>query len=118
MAFDERLAERVRLKLTALNGVSERRMFGGLCFMLHGNMALGIDKDRLMVRVGAERYEAPLQRPYASPMDMTGRPMKGFVLVPPEGLDHEEEFRGWVEQGVDYALSLPPKNAVSALEKG
>ena len=109
MAYDEGLAERVRLELAALEGVSERRMFGGLCFMLHGNMALGIDKDRLIVRVGAERYESALQRPHARPMDMTGRPMKGFVVVPPEGLQDREDFRGWVEQGVDFALSLPPK---------
>ena len=109
MAYDEVLAERVRLQLASREGVSERRMFGGLCFMLHGNMALGIDKDRLMVRVGAEGYESALQRPHARPMDMTGRPMKGFVVVPPEGLQDCKNFRGWVEQGVDFALSLPPK---------
>lgn len=109
MAYDECLAERVRLELAPLKGVSERRMFGGLCFMLHGNMALGIDKDRLMVRVGREGYEAALQKPHARPMDMTGRPMRGFVVVPPEGLVTREELQDWVGQGVDYALSLPPK---------
>ena len=109
MAYDEGLAERVRLELAALEGVSERRMFGGLCFMLHGNMALGIDKDRLMVRVGAEQYEAALDQPHARPMDMTGRPMRGFVVVPPEGLQDCQDFQGWVKRGVDFALSLPPK---------
>ena len=109
MAYDEVLVERVRLQLASREGVSERRMFGGLCFMLHGNMALGIDKDRLMVRVGAEGYESALQRPHARSMDMTGRPMKGFVVVPPEGLQDCKDFRGWVERGVDFALSLPPK---------
>ena len=109
MAYDECLAERVRRELTALEGVSERRMFGGLCFMVHRNMALGIDKDRLMVRVGPEGYEAALQKPHARPMDMTGRPMRGFVVVPPEGLATREELWDWVGQGVDYALSLPPK---------
>ena len=109
MAYDESLAERVRGELAALEGLSERRMFGGLCFMLHGNMALGIEKDRLMVRVGPEAYESALRKPHARPMDMTGRPMRGFVVVPPEGLATSEILKDWVGQGVDYALRLPPK---------
>ena len=109
MAYDEELAERVRLELATLQGVSERRMFGGLCFMLHGNMALGIDKDRLMVRVGAEDYEAALQKPHARPMDMTGRPMRGFVVVLPEGLATRKDLHDWVMQGTSFALNLPPK---------
>lgn len=109
MAYDECLAERVRREMAGREGLSERRMFGGLCFMLHGNMALGIDKDRLMVRVGPEGYEAALQKPHAHPMDMTGRPMRGFVVVPPEGMATREELQDWVVQGVDYALGLPPK---------
>lgn len=109
MPYDECLARRVRRDLAPLDGVSERRMFGGLCFMLHGNMALGIDKDRLMVRVGPSGYEAALQKPHAKPMDMTGRPMRGFVVVPPEGISTPDRLRDWVSHGVDYALSLPPK---------
>ena len=109
MAYDEVLAERVRQQLASREGVTERRMFGGLCLMLHGNMALGIDKDRLMVRVGPKGYEAALQRPHTRPMDMTGRPMKGFIVVPPEGISTERDLHSWVEQGVSYALSLPPK---------
>ncbi len=109
MAYDECLAERVRREFAALEGVSERRMFSGLCFMLHGNMALGIYKDRLMVRVGPDGYEAALQKPHARPMDMTGRPMKGFVVVPPEGMSTPDTLKDWVSQGVDYSLSLPPK---------
>ena len=109
MAYDEGLAERVRLEMATLEGVSERRMFGGLCFMLHGNMALGIDKDRLMVRVGPKGYGAALEKPHARPMDMTGRPMKGFVVLPPEGLATQKALQSWVNQGVEYALSLPPK---------
>ena len=109
MAYDERLAQRVRLKLAAQEGVSEKRMFGGLAFMVHGNMSLAIDKDRLMVRVGRNRHEASLKRPHAGLMDMTGRPMKGFVVVQPEGVDNKEDLRDWVQQGVEFALSLPPK---------
>ena len=109
MAYDERLAHRVRLELAAQEGVSEKRMFGGMAFMVQGNMALAIDKDRLMVRVGPDRYEAALSMPHAGPMDMTGRPMKGFVVVQPEGLDKKEGLQDWVQQGVEFALSLPPK---------
>ena len=109
MAYDEQLAERVRLELVTQEGVSEKRMFGGLGFMVHGNMALAIDKDRLMVRVGPHQFEASLMRPHAGPMDMTGRPMKGFVIVQPERLDNKEGLQDWIQQGVEFALSLPPK---------
>ncbi len=109
MAYDERLAQRVRLKLTAQERLSEKRMFGGLAFMVHGNMALAVDKYRLMFRVGPHRYEASVKRPHAGPMDMTGRPMKGFVVVQPEGLDNKEGLQDWAQQGVEFALSLPPK---------
>ena len=109
MAYDERLAQRVRLELAAQEGVSEKRMFGGLAFMVHGNMALAVDKDRLMVRVGLHWYEASLKRPYAGPMDMTGRLMKGFVVVRPEGLDNKEGLQDWIQRDVEFALSLPPK---------
>ncbi len=109
MAYDERLAQSVRLELAAQEGVSEKRMFGGLAFMVRGNMALAIDKDRLMVRVGPDRYEAALNMPHAGPMDMTGRPMRGFVVVQPKGLDNKEGLQDWVQQGVEFALGLPPK---------
>ena len=109
MAYDELLAQKVRLELAAQEGVSEKRMFGSMAFMVQGNMALAIDKDRLMVRVGPHQYEASLMRPHAGPMDMTGRPMKGFVIVQPEGLDNKEGLQNWIQQGVEFALSLPPK---------
>ena len=102
MAYDERLAQRVRLELAAQEGLSEKRMFGGLAFMVHGNMALAVDKDRLMVRVGPHRYEASVKRPHAGSM-------KGFVVVQPEGLDNKEGLQDWAQQGVEFALSLPPK---------
>ena len=109
MAYDERLAQRVRSEMATREGLSEKWMFGGLAFMVHGSMALAIDKDRLMVRVGPDHYEASLNRPHAGPMDMTGRPMRGFVLVHPEGLDKKEDLQDWVKQGMAFALSLPPK---------
>ena len=87
----------------------ERRMFGGLCFMVQGNMALGVDKDRLMVRVGPDRYEEALEQPFAGLIDITGRPMRGFVIVQPQGLLNKGDLREWVGSGVDSALSLPSK---------
>jgi hypothetical protein len=109
VAFDEELARRVRLALSGQDGIVEKKMFGGLAFMLHGNMSVGVDKDRLMVRVGPDRYEEALTRPHARPMDFTGRPMKGFVYVPPEGLQTDTALQEWVQMGVDFALTLPRK---------
>ena len=109
MPYDDQLARRVREVMTGHDGVVERRMFGGLCFMVQGNMVLGVDKDRLMVRVGPDRYEEALEQPFVGLMDITGRPMRGFVFVQPEGLLKEGDLREWVGWGVDFALSLPPK---------
>jgi TfoX/Sxy family transcriptional regulator of competence genes len=109
MAYDEKLAQRVRQALSGQDGVIEKKMFGGLPFMLHGNTSVGVEKDRLMVRVGPDRYEEALARPHARPMDFTGRPMKGFVYVPPEGISTDADLQEWVQLGVDFALSLPRK---------
>lgn len=106
MAYDEQLAERVRQALNVRDGVTEKKMFGGLAFMLHGNMSVGVEKDRLMVRVGPDRYDEALVRPHARPMDFTGRPMKGFVYVPLEGLSTDADLQEWVQLGADFALSL------------
>jgi TfoX/Sxy family transcriptional regulator of competence genes len=109
VAYDEQLAQRVRQALGSQDGIIEKKMFGGLSFMLHGNMSVGVEKDRLMVRVGPDRYEEALARPHARPMDFTGRPMKGFVYVPLEGLSTDADLKVWVQLGVDFALSLPKK---------
>jgi TfoX/Sxy family transcriptional regulator of competence genes len=109
MAYDEGLAERIREVLGELPGLVEKKMFGGVGFMLRGNMACGVNGSDLIVRVGPEGYEAALGRPYAGVFDMTGRPMTGWVTVAPEGYEDDAALTGWVKQGVDYALSLPPK---------
>ena len=83
MAYDERLAQRVREELADRPGYAEKKMFGGLCFLLRGNMCCGVGKDGLMVRVGPEQYESALADDHARQMDFTGRPMKGFVFVHP-----------------------------------
>ncbi len=109
MAFDEVLAGRVVAALEVVDGVVERKMFGGLAYMVRGNMAAGIIGDRLMVRVGAEDYEVALAEPHCGPMDFTGRPMRGFVVVEAVGIASESGLKGWVDRGVAYADSLPPK---------
>jgi TfoX/Sxy family transcriptional regulator of competence genes len=90
-------------------GISEKKMFGGIAFMLNGNMACGIVKDQLMVRVGPAKHEEALARPHARPMDFTGRAMKGMVYVAPAGFDTEAGLRSWVELGLSHSGSLPPK---------
>jgi len=111
MPFDQRLAERVRAMLLPLEGYDERKMFGGICFLLHGHMACGILHDRLIVRVGPERYGEALQQPHTTLFDFTGRPMTGIVQVAAEGINDDAPLQRWVLRGVDYAQSLPPKKA-------
>ena len=109
MAYNEQLAERVRTIVGDGPGLSERKMFGGIAFMLYGNMFCGITRDDLMVRVGPDHFEEALASPGARPMDFTGRPMKGMVYVGSEGYATEKQLRGWVEQTLEYAGSLPAK---------
>ncbi len=109
MAYDERLADRIRDLLKSQSGISERKMFGGLAFMHQGHMICGVVKDELMVRVGADRYEDALARPHARPMDFSGRPMRGMVFVAAGGLRQTAALRLWVEQSLAFARTLPPK---------
>ena len=109
MPFDEGLAQRIRERLEEQPGLSERRMFGGLAFLVNGNMAVGVVKGELMVRVGPEGHAAALQEPYARPMDFTKRPMKGFVFVAPPGFEEDADLSRWVERGLCFAASLPRK---------
>lgn len=109
MAYDERLAERIRGQMASIQGFVEKKMFGGIGFMLHGNMACGVNGENLIVRVGPEQYDAALAEPHVGPFDMTGRPMKGWVVVAPEGCAAEAELGSWIQRGVAVAQSLPAK---------
>lgn len=109
MAFDEMLGARVRSALAGTPGLSERTMFGGLCFLVHGHMCAGIVGSTLMVRVGAEGHEEALAHPHVRPMDFTGRPMTGMVFVDPPALASEAGLAEWVGRGARYAATLPPK---------
>jgi TfoX/Sxy family transcriptional regulator of competence genes len=108
VAYDEELADRVRVLLADEPGLTERKMFGGLAFTLNGNMACGIVKDELMLRLGAEGADAALDEPHVREMDFTGRPMTGMVYVEPAGLG-DAGLRRWVGQAAGFARSLPPK---------
>ncbi len=108
MAYDEQLAARVRTLLANRTDVSERKMFGGLTFMLGGNMCCGVNGDELIVRLDPEREDEALARPHARPMDFTGRPMRGFITIRPDGLKGGRLNR-WVQEAVARAESLPTK---------
>lgn len=109
MAYDEITAARLRQALAAVDGVSERRMFGGLVFMLHGNMCCGVHQNSLMLRVGPAQYDAALAQPYAGMMDFTGRPLRGFVTVQPPGFATAAALQEWVGQAVAFVQTLPAK---------
>jgi TfoX/Sxy family transcriptional regulator of competence genes len=109
VAYDETLADRVRAALAGEDGLTERKMFGGLAFMLHGNMACGIVKDELMLRLGPDGADRALDEPHVRPMDFTGKPMTGMVYVDPAGLD-DSDLRRWVGEAAAYARTFPPKS--------
>ncbi|HLB24673.1 MAG TPA: TfoX/Sxy family protein [Dehalococcoidia bacterium] len=108
MAYDERLAERVRAALAGRKGIAERKMFGGLAFLLDGKMCIGVLNDELVVRAGAERYAAALKSAHARPMDFTGRPMTGMVYVAPAGVTRGPALRRWIEMGLAGADGATP----------
>ncbi|HYG96200.1 MAG TPA: TfoX/Sxy family protein [Solirubrobacterales bacterium] len=109
MAFDEALADRIRDVLASRSELSERKMFGGIAFMLAGNMAVGVIGEDLMVRLDPADAEKALGEPHTRPMDFTGKPSKNMVYVDPQGTESDEDLAAWVEAGADFASSLPPK---------
>jgi TfoX/Sxy family transcriptional regulator of competence genes len=109
MPYNERLAKRVRDILAQECPAKERRMFGGLAFMVDGHMCCGIVADDLVVRVGAEAHAEALSRLHARAMDFTGRPIKGFVYVGPSGYRTKAALKTWIKRGLQFVRSLPPK---------
>jgi hypothetical protein len=109
MTFDLHLADRIRHQLTGLAGISEKRMFGGIAFMLDGRMFVGIVGSALMARVGPAAYRAALARAFVREMDFTGKPMAGYVFVAPEGIRTESDLQGWLDQCLAFARTLPPR---------
>lgn len=107
MAYDENLAERIRRAVARRKRVTEKRMFGGLAFLLGGRMFCGVLDDDLVVRVGPARHAAALSRPHARPMDFTGRAITGFVYVGPRGVKSGAALAKWLNEAAEYAMSLP-----------
>jgi hypothetical protein len=109
MAFDEYLAERVRALVARRRGFSEKKMFGGVGFLLHGNMCVGVWKEFLILRIGPEAYEEALDDPDVKEFDITGKPMRGWVMVEPTGIEQDAKLQAWMERAVNFVRELPRK---------
>lgn len=109
MAFDEKLANKVRKETKGQPGLEEKKMFGGLAFLINGNMSVGIHGNELIVRIKPDQTDTALKEPGVRMFDITGRPMKGWLLVGGEGINDPKRFKKWVRAGVTYASSLPKK---------
>jgi TfoX/Sxy family transcriptional regulator of competence genes len=108
MPYDQRLADQIR-KALPKSSIVEKEMFGGLSFLVRGNMACGVIGKEMMVRIGPEGHAAALSEPHVRPFDMTGRPMKGWIVVRAAGLKDDAAVARWAKRGLTYARSLPPK---------
>jgi TfoX/Sxy family transcriptional regulator of competence genes len=111
MVYDEPLAQRVRQALSGRDGITEQKMFGGLCFMTGGNMIAGVNKDDVMVRVGPDKHEEALARRGARPMDFSGRPMQGFLFVDGSALTNDVDLKSWLDDCLSFVGSMPVKKA-------
>ena len=109
MNGDEELILRIRSILSQEDGFSEKRMFGGVCFMIHGNMCVGTWKGSLIVRLDRAHHDRTLEEPHTKPFDVTGRVMKGWALVESPAIESDEDLTEWVYRAADYVGSLPPK---------
>lgn len=109
MAYDEALADRIRDLWVGRTDVVEKRMFGGLCFMVAGHMTAGVVGDDLMVRTGKEQHDALVQAPGASTMNFTGKPMRAMLVVTADALDSDDTLTRWLERALDFTGTLPPK---------
>jgi len=108
MAYNEKLVERIRAELSGVPFV-EKKMFGGVGFLVHGNMACGVYKNGMIVRVDPDKHTALLKKPYTRPFDITGRPMKGWLMVDADGCKTAKQLSAWVKEGIEFALTLPAK---------
>ena len=108
MTYNLKLAERIRSELEGIPFI-EKKMFGGVGLLLNGNVACGVNKDNLIVRVDPEKHTALLKKPHAKPFDLTGKPMKGWLIVEAAGVKTDKQLRAWVQEGLEFALTLPAK---------
>jgi len=108
-AADEALVERIRTIFKRRKGYSEKKMFGGVCFMLNGNMCVGPWKGGLIVRLAKDNHDATQSEPHVKPMDFTGRVMRGWALIEPAGIGTDEQLKAWVNRAAKFVASLPAK---------
>jgi hypothetical protein len=111
MAYDRGLAQRIREMLEGRDGIAERQMFGGIAFMSHGRMFVGVAGHALMARIGSARYDETLAEAHVRPMDFTGKPMKGYVFVDPPGLAADADLQRWIDGCAAFVAGLPPKDS-------
>ena len=109
MAYSKSLVERIRHVVSRQRGITEKKMFGGVCFLLNGNLLVGVWENSLIARIGKDAYEAALQEDYVKEFDMTGKPMKGWVMVNPDGIDNDFQLTHWVDQATQFVRTLPGK---------
>ena len=109
MAFDERLAERIRAHLNKRPGLIEKKMFGGIAFLINGNMCCGVHRDAMIVRLDPADTDRALAEPHVRVFDLTGRPMKGWILVGPKGVATAPQLAKWIDRAAGYASALPAK---------
>jgi TfoX/Sxy family transcriptional regulator of competence genes len=109
LPFNETLAERIRQRLARRKNVTEKKMFGGIGFLLNGNMLVGVWKESLIVRLGEDEGEKALKQPHVKEFDITGRPMKNWVLIEPEGVEDDDQLNGWIQRAVRFVGALPTK---------
>ena len=109
MAYSKSLVERIRHLVSRQRGITEKKMFGGVCFLLNGNLLVGVWKDSLIARIGKDVYDAALQEEHVKEYDITGRPMKGWVMVEPDGIDSDHQLTHWVDQATLFVRTLPGK---------
>jgi hypothetical protein len=109
VAFSESLAARIRDALARRRNIEEKKMFGCICFFLNGNALVGVWKDRLIARLGPEEGEAALREPYVREFDITGRAMRNWVAVEPEGVEDDGQLTDWIQKATDFVGTLPRK---------
>ncbi len=112
MAYSKLLADRIRHHLGGQKNIAEKKMFGGVGFLLAGNLCVGVWKDSLVARLGPDHAAAALPQPFVGEFDITGRPMKGWVLIAPEGIDEDEQLGKWIERAAAFVHTLPAKSVV------
>lgn len=109
MAFSESLADRIRDVLSRKKNIEEKKMFGCICFFLNGNALAGVWKDRLIARLGPDEGEVALREPHVRQFDITGRPMRNWVAVEPEGVEDDDQLKEWIERATTFVKTLPKK---------